>query len=433
MITPSFNQLVSDNPKQLWLQLFPADLEEAKQQSRDCSNEVARWNAYINYISLNALVKEFQEDLEEGIRVWPSRQALAEIWEVVNGSAIEVGDTRLVFIPSDRQDIARFSVPQEWVELPRWASHYYLAVQMHLEEDECWLRVWGFTTHQKLKQGERNASEGTYSVAREDLVESLNVLWVARDVCPEPQPAVAELQPLGKQRAEQLLAKLGKPTPYSPRLEADFIEWAPLIAQEQYRQELLVRRSQPQPEPEFVPEVVFTSSQSEPEPEPTAKTPALSQWFGKALDEAAEAIAAAGWLLADEVLGGKQANYGLRDMPDSPTDAKPNIATRRFRITEVGSERYLVIMALNLTEDSEKKTIWILPQVFPLGGENDNYLPAGLELIVLDDEGEAFERAEAGAGSKMLQLDDWFGDAPGTRFSVKLVLGQAEFVEQLDI
>ncbi|NER37263.1 MAG: DUF1822 family protein [Oscillatoria sp. SIO1A7] len=423
MIRPSFNQLVSDNPKQLCLQLFPADLEKAKQQSRDCSNEVARWNGYLNSLCLNALVKEFQEDLPQGIRVWPSRKSLAEISEVVNGSAIEVGDTRLVLIPSDSNDIANFYVPQEWVELPGWAGHYYLAVQMHLEEDECWLRVWGFTTHQKLKQGERNLSEGTYSVARQDLVESLNVLWVARDVCPEPQPVVAELQPLASKRAEQLLAKLGKPTPYSPRLEVNFEkEWAPLIANPEYRQELLVRRSQPEPEPVPVPV---------PEPEPVTVITALSQLIDKA-----------GWLLAEEVFGSQQLNYALRFRRE--TDVESEIVHRVHKIDfPIKGYTYKIALVMNFTKAEQGKR-WVLPQVFALDpsqkdpsqkdrGHKGACLPEGLQLIVVDENGNSFDCATAQAGSKMLQLDDWFGDYPGTKFSVRLVLGEEEFVKQLAV
>lgn len=414
MIRPSFNQLASDNPKQLCLQLFTAELEKAKQQSRDCSNEVGRWNAYLNSLCLNALVKEFQEDLPQGIRVWPSRKDLAEIWEVVNGSAIEVGDTRLVLIPSDSNDIANFYVPQEWVELPGWAGHYYLAVQMHLEEDECWLRVWGFTTHQKLKKGERNRSEGTYSVARQDLVESLNVLWVARDVCPEPQPVVAELQPLASQRAEQLLAKLGKPTPYSPRLEVDFqTEWAPLIAKEEYRQELLERRSQPQP-------------QAEPEPEPVTVITALSQLIDKA-----------GWLLAEELFGAQQINYALRFRRE--TDVESEIVSCA-QITDfpIKGSTYSVALVINFTRAEQGKR-WVLPQVFALEpskkdrGDKSACLPEGLQLIVVDENGNPFDYATAEAGSKVLQLDDWFGDYPGTKFSVRLVLGEEKFVKQFAV
>ena len=418
-----FNQLVGKYPKHLWVQLFPEDLEEAKQQSQNCSNEVARWNGYVNSICQNSLVKEFKEffkeDLKQEICAWPSKEEMPAIWEFVNGSAIKVGDTRLVLIPSDSNDIANFYVPQEWVDVPGWAGHYYLAVQMHLEEDECWLRVWGFTTHKDLKQGGYNLNEGSYSPARERLIEKFNVLWVSIDVCPEPQPAAAKVQSLGEEEAQRLVAKLGRPTPYSPRLEVDFLKaWAPLMAKQEYRQELLNRRSRSIPQP---------LPQPEPEPEPVTIITSLSQLIDKA-----------GWLLAEEVFGAQQPNYALRLRRETYVESDIVRGVKIIDLPTKGST-YPIALVINFTRAEQGKR-WVLPQVFALDpsnkdrGDTSACLPEGLQLIVVDENGKSFDCAKAVAGSKMLQLDDWFGDYPGTKFSVRLVLmGEEKFVNQFTV
>lgn len=85
--------------------------------------------------------------IEEQPQVLPSRDDLSSIWEVVNGTAIGIGETRIVLIP-EAMDTDEYEVQAEWVDIPSWAADYYLAVQVNSED--CWLRIWGYTTHKKL-------------------------------------------------------------------------------------------------------------------------------------------------------------------------------------------------------------------------------------------------------------------------------------------
>ncbi|NES22799.1 MAG: DUF1822 family protein, partial [Symploca sp. SIO3E6] len=241
----SLDKLINTYPKQLCLELSPQAQAQAWQQVHNYSNDVARWRAYVNYLCLHGFVDWLQEEpdfQEEKLSIWPNNQANSGIWEVVNGCAIELGDTRLVLIPSETTDLEPFCVPAEWVDIPSWAADYYLAVQMNLEGDEDWLRIWGFTTYDKLKQGKKDQLQHSYSLDSQDLIESLNILWVGREVCPEEKPTVAPLPTLATQQAEQLLAQLSQPTPYSPRLTIPFEQWAALLANEQWRQQLYQQR-----------------------------------------------------------------------------------------------------------------------------------------------------------------------------------------------
>ncbi len=241
----NLDKIISVYPKQLSLEISQQAQTQAWQKVKNYSNKVARWNAYVNYLCLNTLVDWLQAkpNLQEEVPlVSPNLKALPSIWEVVNGYAIELGKTRLVLIPSETSDTEKFTVPFEWVDIPGWAADYYLAVQMHLEDDECWLRVWGFTTHRRLKEGRKDYLRNTYSLDGDDLIESLNVMWVGRKLCPEEEPVVESLPNLSAQKAEGLLAQLGKPTLYSPRLEVPFAQWGALLANEEWREQLYQRR-----------------------------------------------------------------------------------------------------------------------------------------------------------------------------------------------
>ncbi|NER20852.1 MAG: DUF1822 family protein [Symploca sp. SIO1C2] len=241
----SLDKLINTYPKQLCLELSPQAQAQAWQQVHNYSNDVARWRAYVNYLCLHSFVDWLQEEpdfQEEKLSIWPNNQANLGIWEMVNGCALELGDTRLVLIPSETTDLEQLCVPAEWLDIPNWAADYYLAVQVNLEGDEDWMRVWGFTTYDKLKQGKKDTLQHTYSLDSQDLIESLNILWVGREVCPEEKPTVAPLPTLETQQAKQLLTQLSKPTPYSPRLTIPFEHWAALLANEQWRQQLYDQR-----------------------------------------------------------------------------------------------------------------------------------------------------------------------------------------------
>ena len=182
-----------------------------------------------------------ESGIEEQPEVWPSRDDLSSIWEVVNGTAIQLGETRIVLVPNEGMDTNEYEVQAEWVDIPSWAADYYLAVQVN--PDDCWLRVWGYATHKKLKQaGQYNSISRTYLLKREELIEDLNVMWVARQFGCDRKAPIKPLPTLSPAQAERLLEQLSQKTPYSPRLEVGFEDWEALLASDEWRLELYNRR-----------------------------------------------------------------------------------------------------------------------------------------------------------------------------------------------
>src|SRR5689334_13754739 len=143
--------LVSDTSTQ-WLEIPDAVRTQSWQQSQSISIPGNRLQAYLNQVCLQTVLPWLQEKSEVEPAI-DSTDSLS-FWEMVNGSAIVLGTTRLIFIPTEAMDRNEFRVPQEWIDIPSWVGDYYLAVEV--DTDDHWLNIWGYTTHQMLK------SEGRY-------------------------------------------------------------------------------------------------------------------------------------------------------------------------------------------------------------------------------------------------------------------------------
>lgn len=229
-------------PDQVWLEVSPDEIEKTWPLDLEYSYDVARWTAFKNRLTLDAFLGWFKAEsgIEEQPMVWPSQNDLPSIWEVVNGTALQLGETRIVLIPSEEMHTNEFCVQAEWVDIPSWAADYYLAVQVN--PDDGWLRVWGYTTHKKLKQaGQYNNIRRTYSLEPEQLIEDLNVMWVARELGRDRKAPIAPVPILLPRQAKNLLEQLSQPSSYSPRLKVDFAQWAAFIENETQRQQLYKR------------------------------------------------------------------------------------------------------------------------------------------------------------------------------------------------
>lgn len=231
------------DPIQVWLELSPASQAQAWQQSQSFSTPSSRWNAYLNQLCLSAALSWLQEESGSQATPWPNTAALASFWEVVNGTAIALGPTRIILVPTEAIDLSELRVPQEWVDIPSWTADYYLAAQAN--PDDGWVRIWGYATHQQLKtRGNYDTVDRTYCLDEDDLIQDLSVLWVARQLCPE-EPTRGTIQPLPalpQAQAENLLQRLANSSVTTPRLAIPFEPWGALLGHGGWRQRLCERR-----------------------------------------------------------------------------------------------------------------------------------------------------------------------------------------------
>ena len=227
------------NPTDLVLELDQATIDRAWSDSQTAGNSTSRWQNYLNQLALAVFLPWLQAEEDATARVDKHQTSQ---WELVNGTEIALGDAKLVLIPSEAEDTDELRVPQEWVDLSSWIADYYLAVQVNV--DEGYVRIWGYTTHQNLKQGDFNQSDRTYSLTDEQLIGDLNALWVARELCPDEvtQGAVEPIAELETAQADKLIERLGNPEQLLPRLAIPFATWGALLQNPRSCQRLAAAR-----------------------------------------------------------------------------------------------------------------------------------------------------------------------------------------------
>lgn len=214
--------------------------------------------ALINQVCLQAFLPWFREEIAPNAKVYPNPAALPSFWEVVNGTAVTFDSDRLVLIPTLAIDDDELRVQQEWIDIPEWVADYYVAVQVN--PDDGWIKIFGYTTHQKLKtKGVYDAVDRTYSLELEDLIADINVLWVSRQLNSKEalRAEIAPLAPIAKTQAENLLERLGNSDVKFPRLAVSFSLWGALLVHGGWRQKLCDRR-QSLPEQQSIPQWLQT-------------------------------------------------------------------------------------------------------------------------------------------------------------------------------
>ncbi|GAB1537882.1 hypothetical protein NUACC21_05370 [Scytonema sp. NUACC21] len=99
--------------------------------------------------------------------------------------------------------------------------------------------------HSTLKdKGNYDPVYRTYSLERDHLITDLEVLWLSYEMALEEKAKVDPLKFLSPSTAEDLLVRLSKPSPYSPRLDASFKDWGALVASNHLRNRLYKMRQE---------------------------------------------------------------------------------------------------------------------------------------------------------------------------------------------
>jgi Protein of unknown function (DUF1822) len=391
----NLEQLSVAYPHHLWLDFSEADREKSLTKSQDYSHDAARDRAFLNQLTLAVLLPILQAETPAFIKIANQEN----LWEFVSGFAVILDRTSLVIIPSEAIDTDEFSVPQEWVDIPEWAGDYYLAVQVNLEDG--WLRVWGFTTHRKLKnQGRYDPIDRTYSLDIEDLFENLNSMWVARKFGHAETAEIQPLPTLSDRPIERLFAELSSNSAYSPRLKVPFAQWGAILASEDLRKQLYDRR--------IGKELLLT------------KVVNLSQ-----------NIFPRWWMSLEDLVRSQGVNFvENRSGYRSQTSETERNFQVQGRVIDLGIKLigHPVVLILYFAAESDEKYNIIL-QLKP--GGSQTYLLPDVELIVLDDTGGVFWEWRSRKADHRIQLE--FTGETGEKFTVKVALGDTAIVEDFVI
>lgn len=379
-----------------WFEI-PDEVHSAAWSHQTTSIPGNQWQSYLNQICLETVLPWLREKFgDEAVQTEPI--AHSGFWELVNGFALSLGETRLIFVPSEAIDRLELRVPQEWIDIPSWVGDYYLAIEV--DPDERWLSIWGYTTHQALKTAENyDPGDRTYCLASSNLITDLNVLWVMHHLATEPTRAfVAPLSQPSIAQVERWLDRLE--TAPLPRLELPFGEWGALIEREEWRQQLIDRQH---------PTAFEQISDS---------VTTLSLWLQNQFE--------IGWQAIESLIDGSpELAFSLREEATSEAIVRriKQVTIQPLQTTE---SAITVLLLLLLTAEADGRFA-VRVRVLPDAGET--FLPANLSLSLLSAEGEeVLQSVQARSQDNSIQLRR-FRCAIGTQFRIQIALGAAIGVE----
>ncbi len=213
-----------------WIALSPED-EKTELKKYDYADQAACDNAYVNNLCLKVVatwLTEYLEIDEQEITIFPTQKDAQKLWNFMEGTAIEVENTRFIIIPIESVNIKELSIQKEWIDLQKWIGNYYLFMQINLEKH--WLKILGYTTHKTIKsKGKYDCKTRTYSLAREQVIDDLEVMWIARELCPDETEKVEELPVMTRSKALDLASEVQNYLWSIPRLILDFEHWGGLL------------------------------------------------------------------------------------------------------------------------------------------------------------------------------------------------------------
>lgn len=237
------NSLTLTDPTQVWLEVSDLVRSQAWQRSQACSHPSSRWNAYLNQVCLQTILPWLREEHAGKALAVPSFTALPSIWEFVNGTGVAWDRMRIVLVPTETIDLSELRVPQEWVDIPDWVADYYFGIQV--DPDCASIRIWGYATHEQLKQnGSYDSQDRSYCLDEAHVIQNMSVLWVGRQlgITETTRRTVATLPAIPLAQAENLIPRLGNSEVVNPRLAVPFQLWGALISHGGWRQKLYHHR-----------------------------------------------------------------------------------------------------------------------------------------------------------------------------------------------
>lgn len=405
----SIDELLEIYEEQLFFELTSVDKERVLEyiKPEQYPNQSAYQNACLNWLCLDRFMSyiESEPDLQEKPVVWPSLENLPLVWSIVNGTALVFSKTRLVLIPIQDWDINELRVPREWIDVPAWASHGFVAMQVNLEDG--WIQVWGYGTHQQFREvGQYDSLDETYSLPIEVITENLASLWVEKEYVESSYLATSDFPSIPEARVSALLAKLEQSSYYSPRLDYPFEQWGALISDPRWLQQLYHHCLHAQ---EVADEMLDSQV--------TDLVNDLGTWLHKNFQ--------AGWQAFDNIFGRPSNNvaFAFRQARSNSRD----ILVERVKLIDLGVQLGYQSVALVVGITAiEQNRMGIQVQLLPTG--HQNYLPFGVKLTLLSQVNKILQESTARYQDNLIQLKR-FSCLEGKEFKVQVSLGEASVIE----
>jgi Protein of unknown function (DUF1822) len=362
------------------LPISPQQQAAIWQQSRALSTDWGRWNAYLNQLCLETCLTWLRAEHLPTVKTGME----PALWDLVNGSILTVGNIRIALIPTETIDRSELEVAQEWVDVPSWAADYYVGVQISPDCQE--LAIYGYTTHQQLKQqGTYDAQERTYCLDIDDLILDLNALWLSYPsyTSSQTRSSLTAIPTLDPVRVDRLIERLGNPAIILPRLAVPFQTWAALLDNPQWRQRLCQQRQMGDATP------VFTQ---------------LSNWFQGQIEDV--------WQSIDLVLLPQQVAMAVRSAASQTILEIGAGDIYRAKVFTLDGGQIALLIGISPATDNESR---ITLQVHPAGGAA--YLPGETQLRLLTPDGTEIGKVSA-VVTETIQLQ--FRISEGEQFEIEI-------------
>ncbi len=373
----NLEQISAIDPTSIWLDITPDEITGID-------------NAQLNQLCLTKL-QTWLTDRSIPHQPSFSNDESSSIWDVVTGCAINIGNLRLILIPTENLDRSELRVPQEWVDLPNWVGDYYLGVQVDL--DTQMMNIWGFVSHQTLKDRGRYAEiDRTYSLDSDLLISNLDLLWIAEELALAPRNVVAEPLNLSLERALELIQLLSQPSPYSPRLMVGFAEWGAIVNNPNLRSQLYQARIQ---------KAAIVQA-----PNPTFR---LVDWLQQEFTNAL----ASGW-------------ESYRSVAVMSPAHNSTIERAKLIDLQVDLNCHTVVLLVGIIPEANER-VRVIVRVHPAIGSR--YLPPQLQLSYVDPDGNSLRTVTARTNDDYIQLPAYTCPV-GMEFYLQLQLDNARSIER---
>jgi Protein of unknown function (DUF1822) len=389
-------------PESIWIEITATDRLKVEREVNNChhSNQIAKYHARLNRLSLYALqawLQAEETELASQMQLFPSAEGLPWVWEIVNGTAFDLGTTRLVIIPSDLTDTEELNIPQEWLDVPNWVGNYYLAVRV--DEANNRICIWGYIGEDEVKTfGRYDEVYRNYRIDREYLHTDLDLLWMDCQLHPTVPPKSPDIPLVGSATVDRLIAQIATPAMFSPRLDLKFTDLVAILNSVEYLQKLYVKRNQLESLPE--------------------KLVRLSDWFNGIFDRV--------WQPSELVFSYKN----IESVKSIGTNTiQPQSESVGAKIINLAPVKRPLALIIHQSKISAEKTE-ILVRICP--ANESIYLPDNLRVNILDEEEKVIPSL-----TKKAQANNWLqlkftGDA-GDRFSTSIEFGEDRAVDRFII
>ncbi|MEM9923240.1 MAG: DUF1822 family protein [Cyanobacteria bacterium P01_D01_bin.50] len=356
-------------PETVWLE--PEHFLLAKQlNSVNTTNTSDSWQGYLNTLALLAFETWLSDGISPAVGVSnPSKVISRDISAIATAGNLKVDEFKFCTIATEHLLDEIVNIPQEVIENPNLAAHFYVLLEVLEEEEEVIIK--GFLPHNQLLEIKSNLEQPT------------------SDGCYQIPLYLFDLEP------NHLLS-------YHRYVQAS--EFALPVVENT----LLVVENKVAQVSEKLSKVV------------RATTTKLSQWLQGVIDE--------GWQTIDSFFN-PELNLALSTRSVDAGVKKAKILDLGI---DVDSKKVALLVNISpdkQNDDSQDK-ISVLAQLYPMPEER--FLPHNTKLILLSKTGKYLQEVTSRIQDNYIQLKPFKGE-PGKRFSIQICLGDISVDEYFEL